>query len=51
VLDHSRLVLGDGTLELRLTGPGRDFAGESVERRLQSLAARLGRGGALISED
>lgn len=50
VLDHTRLVLTDDRLELRLRGPGRDFGGESVERRLQSLATRLGRTGELVSE-
>ncbi len=50
VLDHTSLVLSDEGIELRLRGPGHDFSGESVERRLQSLAARLGRTSALIRE-
>lgn len=41
VLEHADLELNEGRLLLRLRGPGREFAGEAVERRLQALAARL----------
>jgi exopolyphosphatase/guanosine-5'-triphosphate,3'-diphosphate pyrophosphatase len=42
VLEHTGLAREDGRLVLTLKGPGRAFAGEMVERRLQSLAQRLG---------
>jgi exopolyphosphatase/guanosine-5'-triphosphate,3'-diphosphate pyrophosphatase len=42
VLDHATLNRHGDRLVLSLRGPGREFAGETVERRLQSLAARLG---------
>jgi exopolyphosphatase/guanosine-5'-triphosphate,3'-diphosphate pyrophosphatase len=51
VLEHATLVLSEDRLELRLRGSGRDFAGDSVERRLLSLAARLDRTGVLIAWD
>ncbi len=41
VLEHAALVRQGDRLELRLSGPAREFAGEAVERRLQTLAARL----------
>jgi exopolyphosphatase/guanosine-5'-triphosphate,3'-diphosphate pyrophosphatase len=50
VLEHAALAVTEERLELRLRGQGRDFAGESVERRLHSLAGRLNRTGALICE-
>src|SRR5690606_8932472 len=43
VLDHARLLLSDERLDLELQGPGRGFAGEAVQRRVESLATRLGR--------
>ncbi len=42
VLEHAALVVEGGRLILTLTGPAREFAGEAVERRLQTLADRLG---------
>ena len=42
VLEHATLDRSDGRLVLTLNGPARAFAGEVVERRLQSLASRLG---------
>jgi len=41
VLEHSSITRAGGCLRLTLTGPAREFAGEVVERRLQTLAARL----------
>ena len=41
VLEHAALVRDGGRLVLTLRGPGRAFAGEAVERRLQTLAGRL----------
>ncbi|HMQ92712.1 MAG TPA: Ppx/GppA family phosphatase [Amaricoccus sp.] len=48
VLEHARLEPGDGRLTLTLCGPAREFAGEVVERRLQSLASRLDATGVMI---
>ena len=42
VLDHATLVRDGGRIVLTLRGPAREFAGEAVERRLQTLAERLG---------
>lgn len=50
-LDHAALVRGEGRLMLRLRGPGRAFAGEAVERRLQALAERIGYTPELVLED
>jgi exopolyphosphatase/guanosine-5'-triphosphate,3'-diphosphate pyrophosphatase len=41
VLDHASIARDGDRLVLTLRGPGREFAGEAVERRLQSLATRL----------
>ncbi len=41
VLEHAAIARADGRLVLTLRGPARAFAGEAVERRLQTLAARL----------
>ena len=41
VLEHATLERDRGRLVLRLKGPAREFAGEAVDRRLQTLAARL----------
>src|SRR5690606_11747941 len=41
VREHATLEYGE-RLVLRLRGPARDCAGDAVERRLQSLAGRLG---------
>ena len=41
VLEHAALAREGGRLVLTLRGPAREFAGEAVERRLQTLAARL----------
>lgn len=51
VLDHAGLSLGPAGLTLTLRGPAREFAGEAVERRLQSLAARLDCGHAIALVD
>lgn len=51
VLDHARLLLSDERLDLELRGPGRGFAGESVQRRVESLASRLGRSGGITLSD
>ena len=48
VLEHATLEPGDGRLTLTLRGPAREFAGEVVERRLQSLASRLDATGVMI---
>lgn len=42
VLEHATLGLEGERLVLTLNGPACDFAGEAVERRLQTLASRLG---------
>ncbi len=36
---------------LTLKGPARDFAGEAVERRLQTLAQRLDCAWEIVTED
>jgi exopolyphosphatase / guanosine-5'-triphosphate,3'-diphosphate pyrophosphatase len=41
VLDHAAIARVDGRLVLTLKAPARAFAGETVERRLQTLAERL----------
>ncbi len=41
VLEYARISRENGTLVLALRGPAREFAGEAVDRRLQSLASRL----------
>jgi hypothetical protein len=41
VLEHASISRSGGCLRLTLSGPARAFAGEVVERRLQTLAARL----------
>ena len=41
MLEHATLERDRGRLVLRLKGPAREFAGEAVDRRLQTLAARL----------
>jgi len=51
VLQDVDLALVDGALRLTLRGPAREFAGETVERRLQSLAAKLGAVPDLAMED
>jgi exopolyphosphatase/guanosine-5'-triphosphate,3'-diphosphate pyrophosphatase len=51
VLEHANVARDDGRLVLTLRGPGREFAGETVERRLQSLATRLDCTGELVLAD
>jgi exopolyphosphatase/guanosine-5'-triphosphate,3'-diphosphate pyrophosphatase len=51
VLEHAALRRDGGRLELRLRGPARAFAGEAVDRRLQTLAGRLGLSGEVVIED
>jgi exopolyphosphatase/guanosine-5'-triphosphate,3'-diphosphate pyrophosphatase len=41
VLDHASLARSGGRVVLTLRGPAREFAGETVERRLQGLAERI----------
>ena len=42
VLEHASIARDEaGRLMLELRGPARDFAGEAVERRLQTLAQRM----------
>ena len=41
VLENAPLALEDGRITLSLNGPARAFAGEVVEKRLQSLATKL----------
>ena len=45
ILEHAALELTPDRLVLSLAGPARDCAGETVDRRLQTLAGRLGREG------
>lgn len=51
VLAHSRIRRDDGRLVLTLAGPAREFAGEAVERRMQTLAARIGCDWTTVLED
>lgn len=48
VLENATLVQADGRLVLALAGDARGFAGEAVERRLQTLASRLGCAGEVV---
>jgi exopolyphosphatase/guanosine-5'-triphosphate,3'-diphosphate pyrophosphatase len=48
VLEHATLERAEGRLLLTLRGPARAFAGEAVDRRLQTLAARLGCDGEVV---
>lgn len=48
VLENATLVQADGRLVLALAGEARGFAGEAVERRLQTLASRLGCAGEVV---
>lgn len=41
VLEHASIAREGGRLILVLRGPAREFAGEAVERRLQTLAQRM----------
>jgi cytochrome oxidase assembly protein ShyY1 len=41
VLEHTPIVRDGGRLVLVLRGAAREFAGEAVERRLQTLAQRM----------
>jgi exopolyphosphatase/guanosine-5'-triphosphate,3'-diphosphate pyrophosphatase len=41
VLEHARIAREENTVVLTLRGNAREFGGEAVERRLQSLASRL----------
>lgn len=43
VLENTEIALSETVLRLTLRGRSREFAGEAVERRVQALAARLGR--------
>jgi exopolyphosphatase / guanosine-5'-triphosphate,3'-diphosphate pyrophosphatase len=50
VLEHSTIARRGDMLRLTLTGPAREFAGEPVERRMQTLAARLECGWEIVLE-
>ena len=50
-LDHASLGRKGERLVLTLRGEGRAFAGEVVERRLQSLADRVGCRAEIVLED
>jgi len=41
VIEDSRIAREGGKLRLTLTGPACEFAGEAVDRRMQTLAAKL----------
>ena len=49
VLEHAALAVEEGRVLLTLGGPAREFAGEAVERRLQTLAERLGRSWEIVT--
>ncbi len=51
VLQDAGLALDAAALRLTLRGPARGFAGEAVERRLQSLAGKLGVAPEFLLED
>jgi len=51
VLDHAAIGRDDDGLSLTLTGPGKAFAGEAVERRLAMLGGRLGIAHRLVLAD
>lgn len=51
VLEHTTLVREGGRIVLTLRGPAREFAGEPVERRLQTLAERIGCTGEILLLD
>jgi exopolyphosphatase / guanosine-5'-triphosphate,3'-diphosphate pyrophosphatase len=51
VLENSALARDGERLLLRLRGPAREFAGEVVDRRLQTLASRLNLVGETVLED
>jgi exopolyphosphatase/guanosine-5'-triphosphate,3'-diphosphate pyrophosphatase len=51
VLEDASLRTEGGRLLLTLTGPGREFAGDAVTRRLQTLAQRLDGESAVVLED
>jgi exopolyphosphatase/guanosine-5'-triphosphate,3'-diphosphate pyrophosphatase len=51
VLENSTLARDGERLLLRLRGPAREFAGEVVDRRLQTLASRLNLTGETVLED
>jgi exopolyphosphatase/guanosine-5'-triphosphate,3'-diphosphate pyrophosphatase len=50
VLEHAGIAHDGARIVLTLTGPARQFAGEAVERRLQSLAQRLDCAWEIIAE-
>jgi exopolyphosphatase/guanosine-5'-triphosphate,3'-diphosphate pyrophosphatase len=51
VLEDASLRTEGGRLLLTLTGPGREFAGDAVTRRLQTLAQRLDCESEVVLED
>ncbi len=51
VLENAELASDGDRLVLTLRGPAREFAGEAVERRLQTLAARLEVAGEIVLAD
>ena len=50
VLEHAALERVGARLVLTLRGPAREFAGEPVDRRLQTLASRLELSGEVVLE-
>jgi exopolyphosphatase/guanosine-5'-triphosphate,3'-diphosphate pyrophosphatase len=51
ILEHAALARESGRVVLTLRGPGREFAGETVDRRLQALAERLDCRAEIVLED
>jgi exopolyphosphatase/guanosine-5'-triphosphate,3'-diphosphate pyrophosphatase len=51
VLEHAALARSGARLVLTLRGPARAYAGEAVEKRLQSLAQRLGCAAEIVVEE
>ena len=50
-LEVARLSLDDGTVQLAIPDSDAALYGETVERRLKTLASAMGRTGALVVDD
>ena len=50
VLEHAPIARDGARLVLTLKGPAREFAGEAVDRRMQTLAQRLDCGWEIVTE-